>query len=257
MADNNLIEQLSRQFETDGYMLASQSLKHAPIHVSALMESTRNFYAYMDSFLNDFEYFSEKQEHKIDCQKGCSSCCYQAVFITPFEALYAANFIRKHMPKNLQDNILERVKAKHSQTHEMDAKTCLNYRHACPLLDLETNSCMVHTVRPQACRLFLSSDVSSCEASYHNPEKHDIFARLYDLPLKTGRAFCSGYNAWLSEQGLHVDELKLEDAMLEALENPRSADEWVQGYKNFKGHYSNDDFEIFKNHITKPGNIIA
>src|SRR6056297_3118419 len=245
MTDKNLIAQLSRQFETDGYTLALQGLSSHPIRISALFKLTRDFYAYIDSFLKDFEYFIEKQDHKIDCQKGCSSCCYQAVFITPFEALYTADFIRKHMPVPIQKQILQRIKSKHNSTHKMDARICLTYREACPLLDTKSNSCMVHAVRPQACRIFLSSDVDSCKASYNNPNQHDIFSRLYDLPLQTGRAFCAGFNSRLSELGLQTDELKLEDGMLEALENRHAADEWLQGKNNFTANYSNDELKIF------------
>ena len=63
MADKNLITQLARQFEKDGYTLASQGLKSHPISMSTLVKLTRDFYSYIDSFLKDFEYFIEKQKY--------------------------------------------------------------------------------------------------------------------------------------------------------------------------------------------------
>ncbi|MFO7880447.1 MAG: YkgJ family cysteine cluster protein [Bacteroidales bacterium] len=256
MTNDALIQQLTAQFYQDGVLLAKNHFEKnkEKQHFSKdmLLSVSENFYTYLDSFLDDFAWFAKEQNKKIDCKKGCDTCCYQAVFVSPFEAIHTAEYIRQHFSSGQQEKLRKKLQEKHEVTGDMDAATYLAYRHACPFLD-ENGSCIVHKARPVACRLFLSADVDTCKASHNNPKDISIFARLYDLPLKTGRAFCEGFNQWFADRGALSQNTKLEDAILIAMEHPDAADKWLQGENSFRAKYTDADIQVFSQYMDQAG----
>ena len=135
----------------------------------------------------------------------------------------------------------------------MSASEYLAYRHICPLLDEQEGACMLHQYRPVACRIYLSGDVKSCIKQHENPGNEKIFAKLYDLPLQTGRAYCEGLNQYFLKYKLGIQEVKFEDSLYRALVNEESMDEWLNGGKLFITTYTEEDFDVFRKFSNQKG----
>lgn len=90
---------------------------------------------------------SAMQDRKFDCKKGCDSCCYAThVDITPAEAFYLADYIRRE--HELQNDEYFSIPPR------------LNKMAACPLL--KAGVCSAYDARPLSCRYILSTDIASC-----------------------------------------------------------------------------------------------
>lgn len=252
-SQSDFIAKLKQQFFNDAGNIAKKSFKSIGITKFKLYDASHYFYAYLDGFLTQFEDFVKQQNKKIDCKSGCASCCYQAVFMSPFEAIYLADNIKKHLSEQVQSEIMHRVLKKKEATSEMTASEYLSYRHACPLLDEKNGSCIMHAYRPVACRIYLSGDVKSCIIQHENPKNDTLFAKLYDLPLQVGRAYCEGFNQYFANKQLKVQSLKFEDALFVALENEKAADDWIAGKSIFETQYSDDDLALFDHFKNRPG----
>lgn len=114
------------------------------------------------------------------CQKGCAHCCYHPIIITKLEAkiitLYIhslaearRNKIIDHLDYYFEQHQLLLEKASAIDFHENDnfKYEYISKRLPCPFLDTKTNSCIVHEIRPNPCRTYLSySDPRLCSTSY-------------------------------------------------------------------------------------------
>lgn len=235
-----LFEQIVTQFEADGYQHAKK-FDSMPNTLSSFKILVKEEYEYLDAFLGQFIQYTQSQEKRIDCRKGCDTCCHQAVFLSPSEAVYLYAYIKKHLPSDLQDKIYRRTVLKQKKTRNMAAREYLRYRQACPLLDSNTGACMAHITRPVACRIFLSADVNTCEAAHTHPGDVNLFAALYDLPLRAGQALNTGFNQYLHETGIQSPIMKMEDALLVCFENPQHAREWLDKKDVFNEGVSDTD----------------
>jgi Fe-S-cluster containining protein len=252
-SQSDFVAQLKQQFYLDAAAMAENAFKTVGISKFRLYDASHSFYGYLDGFLTQFEAFVNQQNQKIDCKQGCASCCYQAVFMSPFEAIYLAENIQKHCSLETIEQITKRVKQKKEATAKMTAAEYLKYRHVCPLLDEENGSCTMHEYRPVACRIYLSEDVKSCLLQHENPEKDELFATLYDLPLQVGRAYCEGLNQYFANKNLKVQEMKFEDALFVALENKKAAEDWIAGKSVFETQYTDEDLALFEQFKNRPG----
>jgi Fe-S-cluster containining protein len=250
---SDFVAQLKQQFYHDAGAMAEKAFKSGGISKFRLFDASHSFYAYLDGFLNQFEAFVKQQDQKIDCKQGCASCCFQTVFMSPFEAIYLAENIRKHLSPETQSDMKARVLQKKEATAKMTASEYLKYRHVCPLLDEKNGSCTMHAYRPVACRIYLSENIESCLLQHENPGKDELFAKLYDLPLQVGRAYCEGLNQYFANKKLKVQEIKFEDALFVALENEKAAEEWIAGKALFETQYSEDDLALFDQFRNRPG----
>ncbi|MDC0746999.1 YkgJ family cysteine cluster protein [Polyangium mundeleinium] len=114
----------------------------------------------------------------ISCKKGCDSCCYQLVPISPPEAFMIHDLVAA-MPEARQEEVLTRVvdaeaalesfgldEASFSGMANDDAlrKLLIEWHHqsvACPFL--ENGACTAYTSRPSGCREYLvTSPAENC-----------------------------------------------------------------------------------------------
>lgn len=116
-------------------------------------------YQEMDARMN------ESRNH-IDCQGGCSYCCYYHVMVTPAEALALAAHI-----ETLPVHEREPIKACLAATAERVAPLSrIEYiRTNIPCAFLDSGHCTVYPMRPFACRGFQSTSVKRCKDSFDDP----------------------------------------------------------------------------------------
>lgn len=224
MNNPNTVNELRIAFFNDGYRIAESELSGG-ITISSILEMQNRIYEYMDNFLTEFNRMCLRQELTVDCKAGCSWCCFQAVMILPQEALYITN----HVPPNLCEEILNNSVTKDNTIQGLKIPELLHYKKSCPLL--LNNLCSNYTLRPLACRIYLSSDVNSCKHEFENPADESKFPQLYDIPLSAGRMINEGASAYLSEKGLDVREWTFESMVRIFLENEVNVLQWLKGKK--------------------------
>lgn len=212
------------RFYSDGYTLASTEITNFD-SLTPLFKGMQKQYIAISELTHSFGKRTYEQNQPIACVKGCSWCCFQPVYLTTQEALLLYEYA-------IQTFDLQQIKAVRSKAEEKLKKTKnlsedkkQHIVHACPFL--VDNSCSVYSVRPMACRIYLSKDVNSCKKKYDNPSNKTVFPELFDFPLKVGRYMNEGFAAFLKGKGKEIREMTIEEFMVKLFKNPDYYKEWL------------------------------
>ena len=159
-----------------------QELYHAYEEVQALVKR---------EFDRNLEVFGER----IQCRRGCCSCCYQLFEITPVEAAYLARWL-KSLPEEEQADLRARAKRYREARARLLEKWGGNrnlvqiegklpgegLRLACPALGYD-GACRVYEARPLVCRKY--------GMPIYNPEHPDRLGAC-ELNLAEGETIPAG-----------------------------------------------------------------
>jgi Fe-S-cluster containining protein len=178
-----------------------------------LFESVSEMYSAIDSLIESLTEFAKKQNHWIDCKKGCEWCCHQPVFALNYELEYLNDFISRNFSSETQKEIKKRANTKNNKLSKLTGPDLLNSKFPCPLL--QNGACMAYHARPMACRIYLSGDVNTCLKFYHHPEDKTSFPSLLNLTLRTGQMMNEGFKAALKTAGIKTIEFRIEEKLLE------------------------------------------
>jgi len=237
-------KEIDNIFFTDGYQLAESILKDF-ISPGSLSRLTELLYINIDGLLEDFESRIKLENKKIDCKESCHWCCTQAVFINPREALYILKYVRSNFNDEELSELKSRVSKKQKNTKDLSLKEQLTHKADCPFL--KDRICSIYSVRPMACRIYLSMSLASCKANYNNPESEKKFAKLYDFPLHAGRMLNEGIASYLREKNIYVPAINIESGMKYFLQSDNSAELWLKGDKKFPSpEYTTEDLAELK-----------
>jgi len=231
----NYIKLLDEQFFNDGYKLCDTFL-FAGFTKENLFAAQKQLYKVIDELNNEFLSLASKEGKPSACKMGCSYCCHQTVLATPYELFFLAQFVKNKFSGQQLDTIVQRASAKASVTSKLPLEKRLRHKQPCPLLHPEQGFCRAYQARPMACRIYLSSDVKSCQADLETPNDDSIFPQLYDMPLHAGRMMNEGFHARLRlnrKDNLQAFENTIEEGLLTAL-NDKAIDEWIVGKSVFK-----------------------
>lgn len=116
----------------------------------------------------------------VDCQAGCSYCCYYHVPVTPAEALALAEYIST-LPDAGRIAIQARLTATAARVAPLSQRVYITTNIPCAFLD--AGRCSVYAARPIACRGFHSRDVAACQRAFDDPHCTDLHP--YDLLANT------------------------------------------------------------------------
>lgn len=213
---NSHFTENDRIFYSDGYQLAQTALEKG-LSKSTLFSAIESLYQAIDSLNDSILAYSERQNRKVACAKGCQWCCHQAVFANSYELHYLSEKIKEKSGSEEYQRILERTEAKYAITSTMTSEEVLNYKSPCPLLT--EGACSHYSSRPTACRIYLSNKLESCIEFYHHPENEENFPALLDFPLRAGRMMNEGFRAALKESGVETAEFKFEEGLRIVLNN--------------------------------------
>lgn len=200
-------KEIRRIFYRDGYRLAHEYLEQG-LSAANLKAAIHKLYQSVDELLDSFLERSASEGVPAACKKGCSWCCYQEVFAVTHEFLYLQDYIRENLTEQQQGEALVQAREKTRLTLNKAVEEQLLVREACPFL--ENGSCMVYGARPMACRIFLSSSVSSCKNDFERPGDGKNIPELFEFPLLAGRMLNEGFVAYLKQSGIRSAELPLE-----------------------------------------------
>ncbi len=226
-----LLSEFELAFFEDGRKIAATHLKQN-ITVDGILAMAEEIYQYIDSFILSFENYVATENSRIDCKKSCNWCCYQSVLSVPHEMYYLIRYLNKHFDEPEREGFYTKLRQRNEQTIHLEEKDFLSLKSACPFLS-NNGTCSVYEARPLSCRIYLSADVNSCIAQYNKPHLETTFAKVYDLPLRTGRMLNDGATAYLQEKGVNSYEWLLETNMLKALQKG-SFKSWLAGEDVFK-----------------------
>jgi Fe-S-cluster containining protein len=218
-------EGFGQVFFADGNQLG----KDNPVkkEYSNLSAGVRQLYYNVDLLIDAFIQRCEAENIHVDCHMGCQWCCHQAVFASTHEMIVLADYLEKRFSPKVLDEVKEKARAKEQHMAVLSPAETLKTSFPCPLL--RKGSCMVYPVRPMACRIYLSSNEKSCYAKFQRPDDPDILPALFDFTLKAGRQLNGGFASALRQEGLDIQEHRIEHILLKLLESPDAKNEWLQG----------------------------
>ncbi len=200
------MEEFGKAFFHDGYKLGLKAIKAANIS-AALSE----MYESIDELIEKLFELASKQNQNITCRKGCEWCCHQPVFALDYELDYLSNYISVHLNETQQHEIKTRARKKQHQLSSLEGDDLLNAKHACPLL--QNGACIAYSARPMACRIYLSSNLSSCMKFFHEPKDPHSYPALLDFPMRAGRMMNEGFKAALKTEGITAKEFRIEEKL--------------------------------------------
>jgi len=221
-------KEIRRIFYRDGYRLAHEYLDQG-FTADHLKAAIARLYRSVDELLYSFLERTASDGVPAACKKGCSWCCYQLVFAVTHEFLYLQDFVMRHFTEKKRKDLLERAGKKVLLTLNLTVEEQSKVRAACPFLD--NGTCMVYEARPMACRIYLSSSLSSCKRDHDRPENGKSIPGLFEFPLLAGRMLNEGFVAYLKQNGIRSSELPMEQGYSSMVSLGQTMEDWINGSK--------------------------
>lgn len=193
--------------------------------LSNLKVGLRKLYYNIDLLTDAFSQRCQNEKKPVHCRIGCHWCCHQAVFAATHEMIVLVDYLKKVYSQEKVEEIKEKAREKERQLSKLSPSEIHRANHPCPLL--HKGRCMVYPVRPTACRIYLSSSKESCMAKYNG--EPGALPAVFDFPLKAGRQLNEGFATALRQEGLSIDEHRIEHILLKLLESPKKTTDWLNG----------------------------
>jgi Fe-S-cluster containining protein len=232
-------------FFSDGYNLAKKHLEEE-ITISNLLNLSEELYASTDILMDAFISRCLREGKTVDCKKGCSTCCSQAVLSLPYEVLFLFHYITENFAEKEIQEIKGRISMKNEVTQGMKVMEFLHYKSPCPLL--VKGMCIAYKARPMACRTYISSGKDGCIEEYRNPSDMNIFPDLYEFTIRAGRMINEGIGAYLTQKQIFPTEGQIESMLFTSFERQDAFDFWIKGENIFqKRNYSDDEIIYLNN----------
>lgn len=178
-----------------------------------------------DTFDGNVAIQSEGQP-PIACRKGCPSCCTLRVVALSPEVLMIGAFIRATESTWQRHGIdlIARVRDADCATRGLDDAARVALRRRCPFI--EQGVCLIHRVRPLACRGHASHDKRACVDA--------AAGRVRDVPFsgphRLVRALVqSALQAALRDSGLAWGAYELNHALALSFDDETVARSWSEG----------------------------
>lgn len=213
---------------TGGEIEAGEETEAVTVSILEIVESA---YEAVDGLVESFILRCRRENRPVDCRKGCAWCCSQALLVSTHELMYLFTWMKVNLGRELIRRIEAAAVERDSRTREMRVMEFIHYTHPCPLLD--NDACLVYPVRPMACRIYLSSDVSSCREQHDHPDDPGIMADLYEFPLRAGRLINEGIRKAFTEKGIVTSEWLIESLLNQVFADPDILSGWIEDLRAF------------------------
>jgi hypothetical protein len=197
-----------------------------PVNREALLAATDASHRFYET-----TWASIQQLHSVPhaCASGCAHCCYLTVEASAPSVFLIAEYLRAtRTPLELK-----RIKAHLRQTVARigGMSAVERIRAVIPCALLKDNRCSVYAVRPPGCRCWNSRDADAC-ARLLSEGGGDLRPVQDQRPFGITSGVHAGFTAALKAAGLPQngeEHYELNAALLIALENPRSVQQWLDG----------------------------
>jgi len=218
------IKERNLTFYKDGYTIASREVIDFNT-LTPLFKGMQTQYSAIGQLIQSFALRTHQEGKPIKCEKGCCWCCYQPVYMTSQEAILIYEYILQVFSSEQVESFKAKAQAKYKKTKGLEEEKKQKIKHACPFLI--DGSCSVYSVRPMACRIYLSSDASTCKNKFDHPGDESIVPALYDFILKAGKYMNEGFVGYLKGNGRKMEELTIEEFMVRIFKNPDFYKQWL------------------------------
>jgi len=178
-----------------------------------------------DSFDGNVAIQSEGQP-AIACRKGCPSCCTLRVTATAPEVFLLAAYLRATAPALQRHgmDISGRLHEADAATRGLDEAQRVALRQRCAFI--VQGVCLVHRVRPLACRGHASHDRHACAQAAAGRTDSVPFSGAHRVVRMLVQ---SALQAAMREQDLAWGAYELNHALVLALDQPDSHADWLRG----------------------------
>ncbi|HEX6274895.1 MAG TPA: YkgJ family cysteine cluster protein, partial [Polyangiaceae bacterium] len=176
----------------------------------------------------------------VACREGCDHCCYQAVGVTPPEALAIFAHLGATRSEAELASVFLRVAEARARTRNLSATERFSPEHPCVFL--ESGRCSIYEVRPLSCRGMNSLDADECAKRLRDPEARAAFvangagSRSFLEPIRAFHAVSAGLQLALAE--LHRLDMRPLDLIaaihLLFTEGESVARAWARGARAFE-----------------------
>lgn len=176
-----------------------------------------------DSFDGNVAIQSEGQP-PIACRKGCPSCCTLRVTALAPEVFLVAAYLRATAPalRGHGIDLIGRLRATDAATRGLGEEQRVALRRRCAFI--EQGVCLIHRVRPLACRGHASHDRRACADAAAGRVDEVPFSG----PHRVVRVLVqSALQAALRQQGLAWGAYELNHALVLALDDDASQTQWL------------------------------
>lgn len=160
------------------------------------------------------------------CHKGCPSCCNLRITATAPEIFLLARYLKTihQTPTGAQLDLPGRVAEADRATRGLGDQDRLGLRRLCPLI--LRGVCIIHPVRPLACRGHASFDKRACAAV--------AAGRDAEVPISAPHAMVrslvqNAMQAALRHAGYAWTSYELNEALCLALSGKRCLETWMEG----------------------------
>ena len=173
-------------------------------------------------------------EVPIACKPGCAYCCHLRVQLVPAEAFALAAWLRKRFAPARLAAVIARLRANAERTRALGDEARKRTTMACALLG-EDGTCTAYEARPAQCRRCHSTDVAPCKSFHEDPSQEALQSSMHEAVAHNAAVIITQARNAARDAGLDAASADMNDALLEALENPKAWRRWRDGKKAFVG----------------------
>ena len=173
----------------------------------------------------------EGHQVPIACSRGCAYCCNLRVQVQPYEAFTLAAWLKRNFAAGRLAEVVERLRSNVARTRELGEEARKRTNIACALLG-EDGACTAYEARPAQCRRYHSTAVDPCKA-FHATHDDTIEAAMHEAVAHNADVIITQGRHAVRAAGLDDASVDMNEALLEALENPKAWRRWKDGKKPF------------------------
>jgi hypothetical protein len=196
------------EFSKRMVVLALSDEKTAESASTSIME----IYRVIDELLNG----CLKSGQELPCKIGCYWCCCLKVKVTPLEVVCISDYLHARLEPQEFRALQKRLVRTDKITRGMDGNQRVRAIIRCPLL--LDGKCLAYSVRPIACRVYHSLDMSACK-SFHGHGRSMLTIRQ-DIS-RIGLGIFVGLTEGLRSVDLPTRLLELITGLRIAVEQPK------------------------------------
>lgn len=171
--------------------------------------------------------------HKVEvaCSRGCSYCCSLRVQVQPYEAFTLAAWLKRNFSPERLAQVVERLRGNAARTRELGEEARKRTNIPCALLGPD-GACTAYEARPAQCRRYHSTNVAPCKA-FHESHDETLEATMHPAVSHNADVIITQGRHAVRAAGLDDASVDMNEALLEALENPKAWRRWRDGKKAF------------------------
>lgn len=211
MNKNQNFTEIEKAFYSDGYTLGMKAVEEN-LSQEALYFSISEMYSAIGDLIGSLSNLAEKQGQAIHCKKGCDFCCHQPVYALDYEMQFLNTFIENNFTETEKIEAKSGANIKKEKLSKLNKTELLNSKFPCPLL--VNGACSAYEARPMACRIYLSTNLKSCQIFYNEPENKSNFPALLEFPMRAGRMMNEGFKSALKTVEKISKEYRIEEGLL-------------------------------------------